>query len=69
MLRKTKEAWKESWVLNKESFKWIRKHWKGYSVVLVIVFFLPWIGMKTVDYISERRYRKNIRVLNRDIEP
>lgn len=69
MLRKTKETWKELWVLNKESFKWIRKHWKGYSVVLVIAFFLPWIGMKTVDYISERRYRKNIRVLNRDIEP
>lgn len=68
MLRKTKEAWKELWVLNKESFKWIRKHWKGYSVVLVIVFFLPWIVMGTVDYISERRYRKNIKV-NRDIEP
>lgn len=68
MLRKTKEAWKELWVLNKESFKWIRKHWKGYSVVLVIVFFLPWIVMRTVDYISERRYRKNIKV-NRDIEP
>lgn len=69
MLRKTKEAWKELWALNKESFKWIKKHWKGYSVVLVAAFFLPWIGVKTVDYISERRYRKNIRVLNRDIEP
>ena len=68
MLRKTKEVWKELWVLNKESFKWIRKHWKGYSVVLVIAFFLPWIVMGTVDYISERRYRKNIKV-NRDIEP
>ena len=68
MLRKSKEAWKELWVLQKESFKWIRRHWKGYSVVLVIAFFLPWIVTKTVDYISERRYRKNIKV-NKDIEP
>ena len=68
MLRKSKEAWKELWVLQKESFKWIRKHWKGYSVVLVAAFFLPWIVMKTVDYISERRYRKIIE-LNKDIEP
>lgn len=68
MLRKTKEAWKESWVSNKEFFKWIRKHWKGYSVVLVAAFFLPWIVMETVDYISDRRYRKIIKV-NKDIEP
>lgn len=45
-----------------------KKHWKGYSVVLVIAFFLPWIVMKTVDYISERRYRKIIKV-NKDLEP
>lgn len=68
MLRKTKEAWKELWVLNKEQFKWIRRHWKGYSVILVAAFFLPWIVMKTVDYISDRRYRKIIKV-NKDIEP
>ena len=68
MLRKTKEAWKELWVLNKEPFKWIRRHWKGYSVALVVAFFLPWIVMKTVDYISERRYGNNIKA-NRDIEP
>lgn len=68
MLRKTKEAWKELWVLNKESFKWIRKHWKGYSVVLVAAFFLPWIVMGTVDYISERKAKKIIKV-NTDLEP
>ena len=68
MLRKSRESWKELWAIQKESFKWIRKHWKGYSVVLVIAFFLPWIVTKTVDYISERRYRKNIKV-NKDIEP
>ena len=68
MLRKSKEAWKELWGLQKEFFKWIRRHWKGYSVALVVAFFLPWIVMGTVDYISERRYRKNIKV-NKDIEP
>lgn len=68
MLRKSREAWKELWAIQNESFKWIRKHWKGYSVVLIIAFFLPWIVMKTVDYISDRRYRKNIKV-NKDIEP
>lgn len=68
MLRKTKEAWKELWVLNKEQFKWIRRHWKGYSVILVAAFFLPWIVMGTVNYISDRRYRKIIKV-NKDIEP
>lgn len=65
MLRKSKEAWKELWVLNKESFKWLRRHWKGYSVVLVAGFFLPTIVCKTIDYISERKYRKIIK----DIEP
>lgn len=68
MLRKTKESWKELWALQKESFKWIRRHWKGYSVLLVITFFLPTIVVKTVDYISDRKYRKIIKV-NKDIEP
>ena len=68
MLRKTKEAWKELWVLNKESFKWIRKHWKGYSVALVVAFFLPTIVCETIDYISERKSKKIIKV-NKDIEP
>lgn len=57
MLRKTKESWKE-----------IRRHWKGYSVVLVTVFFLPMIVCKTIDYISERKAKKIIKV-NRDKEP
>lgn len=68
MLRKSRESWKELWALNKESFKWLRKHWKGYSVALVVVFFLPWIVTKTVNYISDREYRKIIKV-NKDIEP
>lgn len=68
MLRKTKEAWKELWAIQKESFKWIRKHWKGYSVVLVIAFFLPTIVCETIDYISERKAKKIIKV-NKDIEP
>lgn len=68
MLRKTKESWKELWILQKESFKWIRRHWKGYSVMYVVAFFLPWIVTKIIDYISERKYRKIIKV-NKDIEP
>lgn len=68
MLRKTRESWKELWVLNKESFKWLRRHWKGYSVVLVAGFFLPTIVCKTIDYISERKAKKIIKV-NKDIEP
>lgn len=65
MLRKTKESWKELWGLQKEYFKWIRRHWKGYSVALVVAFFLPMIVCETIDYISERKYRKIIK----DIEP
>lgn len=68
MFKRTRESWKELLAMQKEYFKWIRKHWKGYSVALVIAFFLPWIVMKTVDYISDRRYRKIIKV-NKDIEP
>lgn len=68
MLRKSKEAWKELWGLQKESFKWIRRHWKGYSVALVAAFFLPTIVCETIDYISERKAKKIIKV-NRDIEP
>lgn len=68
MLRKTKEAWKELWAIQKESFKWIRKHWKGYSVALVVAFFLPTIVCETIDYISERKAKKIIKV-NKDIEP
>lgn len=68
MLRKSKEAWKELWGLQKEFFKWIRRHWKGYSVALVVAFFLPTIVCETIDYISERKAKKIIKV-NRDIEP
>lgn len=68
MLRKTKESWKELWVLQKEFFKWIRRHWKGYSVALVVAFFLPTIVCETIDYISERKAKKIIKV-NKDIEP
>ena len=68
MLRKSRESWKELWTLQKESFKWIRRHWKRYSVMCVVAFFLPWIVTKIIDYISERKYRKIIKV-NKDIEP
>lgn len=68
MLRKTKEAWKELWAIEKESFRWIRRHWKGYSVVLVTALFLPTIVCVTIDYISERKSKKIIKV-NKDIEP
>ena len=68
MLRKTKEAWKELWAIEKESFRWIRRHWKGYSVVLLAALFLPTIVCVTIDYISERKSKKIIKV-NKDIEP
>lgn len=67
MLRKTKESWKELWALQKEFFKWIRRHWKGYSVALVVAFFLPMIVCETIDYISERKAKKIIKV-NGDLE-
>lgn len=34
MLKNCTESWKELWDLNKMSCGWVRKHWKGYSVVV-----------------------------------
>lgn len=68
MLRKTRESWEELWVMQKESFKWLRKHWKGYSVALVIAYFTPMGIYKLVTYINEKRDRKN-KKLDRNIEP
>lgn len=68
MLRKTRESWEELWVMQKESFKWLRKHWKGYSAALVIAYFTPMAIYKLVTYINEKRDRKN-KKLDRNIEP
>lgn len=49
-----KEYFCDYWKLCKESFRWLKKHWKGYMVtcfVSTLICFIPMI----VNYINEKK--------------
>ena len=35
-----RQSWKELWELNKLSVKWVAKHWKGYTLALMLWYRL-----------------------------
>lgn len=43
-----KKAWEEFWsdyneMVLKNSDRWLKKHWKGYTVLCIVSFFIPFI--------------------------
>lgn len=38
-----RQSWKELWELNKLSVKWVAKHWKGYTLALIICYGIGYI--------------------------
>lgn len=44
----------------KSSGKWLRKHWKGYSVFLVMRFVLPFVVLKIDDMTTwiKRKFKR-----------
>ena len=54
-----RQSWKELWELNKLSVKWVAKHWKGYTLALIICYGIGYIlgtgGFKNCKtYIDKR---------------
>lgn len=58
MMRALKEynemIWRPSW-------KWLKKHWKGYSVFLVILMIVPyiWFYRSSITECIKRKFTKN----------
>lgn len=57
------QSWKELWELNKLSVKWVAKHWKGYTLVLVICYGIGYIlgtgGFKNCKTYIENKLKKS----------
>lgn len=59
MKKSFKEFWKEYFALCKESYKWMKKHWKGY-IVFCVVITTVYVGVLYIqNVISENRFLKN----------
>ena len=58
-----REAINEYFDLWKVSFKWVKKHWKGYLLVLMIIYiiviFFPNYITKIKDFIVNKFKRKH----------
>lgn len=56
------QSWKELWELNKLSVKWVAKHWKGYTLALIISYGIGYIlgtgGFKNCKTYIENKLKK-----------
>ena len=56
-----KEFWKDYVDLCKHSCRWMKKHWKGYILVCIIIYALTFIWLSRdyiMDYIREKFSKK-----------
>ena len=57
-----RQSWKELWELNKLSVKWVAKHWKGYTLALIICYGIGYIlgtgGFKNCKTYIENKLKK-----------
>lgn len=44
----------------KPQLQWLKKHWKGYTLICVGAFTVPFLVAKVVNEIQERNLVKNI---------
>lgn len=54
------KAWKEFWsdyneMALKNGNKWLKKHWKGYIVLCLVAFFVPYAITRFVNRSKRRR--------------
>ena len=58
-----RQSWKELWELNKLSVKWVAKHWKGYTLALIICYGIGYIlgtgGFKNCKTYIENKLKKS----------
>lgn len=55
MFKKCLEAWEDYKVLCKESMTWMKKHWKGYAAICVVMIGLPIIYEQAKYKINSKR--------------
>lgn len=58
-----RQSWKELWELNKLSVKWVAKHWKGYTLALILCYGIGYIlgtgGFKNCKTYIENKLKKS----------
>lgn len=55
MLKKCMDSWKEYGELTKMGFQWVRRHWKGYALFVIVVSGIQYIlFMKRFNQTTKR---------------
>lgn len=69
MIKAFKEFWSSYFDLCKESGKWLKKHWIGYIILCIVVFFVTLASFWIPGKIEERKRRKEaIKSLEEELE-
>ena len=37
------------------SWKWLKKHWLGYSLILIVATITPWVMVSVKEKLNERK--------------